>query len=1032
MIRYFAGHPTAANILMLVFLVAGTVVLPSMKRETLPDVDLFEVQVSVVYPAASAADVEESICQPLEDATDSISFMDEKRCEAKDNLGVMTLKMLQIGDMQQFIDDINTAVDGIDTFPDDTEKPIVQELGRTDRVISIALAAEVSRPELKRLAEDYKQKLLQLDEVSIVNIMGFSTHQLKVEIPDYNLRQYGLGISDIAALIQKQAIDLPAGDIESRQGVHQVRFTEQRRTPAQLAELVVLSGADGAEVRLGDIATISDAFENEEDYITYNGKPATLLQIEKNTIDDSLNVLHAVQAFVDNEKETLPDGMSLHLTQDMTSIVEDRLDMIIKNSWQGIILVILALYLFFSSRYTFWVAMGLPVSFFGSFVVISLLGESINMISLVGLLISIGILMDDAIVISESIASEYQKGKTPLDAAVDGTKRVARGVISSFCTTLMVFTGLMFIQGDIGQVLRVLPVVLLSVLAVSLAEAFLVLPHHLQSSLTKTENETDRTPHWKKLFADWFEVQRERVGQLADRCVEYRYAVVGGAIGFLLLTISMLPSGVLKFKAFPDLDGDVVEARILLPQGTALQRTEAVAAKVIEGLLATDKDLLESEGESLIKSITVQYNKNIDAFETGPHIATVSVDLMSADHRENDIDTITRIWRRHVGDLPDVINVQYKQPAVGPAGRPLQIRLKGDDLEQLSQASYELQNWLKGYPGVVDIMDDLRFGKPQLSVKLLPGVLTSGLTAEAVSIQLRAAYEGLKVDDIQFEEEDFEIQVLLDRASRNSLTDFDYLTINHPKTEQMVPLAAIADIQETRDYARVQRVDNMRTVTVFGEIDSAQANVAQVIGDTKQHFFPQFKERYPNIAIALEGEAKNSAITASSLRQRFLVGAIGIFLLLSLQFRNYLEPIIVMLAIPMAFIGVIWGHLLMGLNLTMPSIMGFVSLAGIVVNNSILLVEFVKIRSREGLSVHEAVSQATRDRFRAIVLTTFTTIAGITPLMFETSLQAQILVPLVTSIGFGVFMSTILILLVLPAMYAILEDFGFTEDGKAE
>ncbi|WNO08934.1 efflux RND transporter permease subunit [Teredinibacter sp. KSP-S5-2] len=1025
MIRFFVHHPTAANILMVIFLVSGLATLPSMMRETFPEIKKFEVSVSVLYPSASAKDIEESICQPLEEATDGISFTDEKRCEAKDNIGIMTLKMQESGDMSQFIDDIKTAVDGIDSFPDNTETPIIKELGRTDPVVAIAIAADIPKPELKKLAEDLKQKLQQLPHIAIVNIEGFSEHQLIIEVPQHNLLQYGLSINDIATAIRAQATDLPSGDIESENGIHQIRFMEKRRTPEQLASLRVISSQNGGEIRLADIATISDSFEHLEDKITFNGKPAAILQIQKNKHDDSLTLLEEIKTFISEQNKTLPEGISLHLTRDMTSIVEDRLKLIVKNGWQGIILVSLALYLFFSWRYTFWVALGLPVSFLGSFALITAFGISINMISLVGLLISIGILMDDAIVISESIATEYAKGKSPADAAIDGTTRVARGVLSSFATTVFIFSGLAFLQGDIGQVLKVMPVVLISVLSVSLVEAFCILPHHLMHSLHHNQKEPFK---WKQKFTDLFEKTRHKVGRLADMSVRYRYGAVGLTIALLLFSISMLATGVLKFKAFPDLDGDVVQARILLPQGTPLSRTEAVVNKVIHGLQQVDQQLEEVEGQRLLKNITVSYNQNQDAFETGTHIATISVDLLSADQRQTTMDTLTRLWRAEVGDVADVINIQYKQPTMGPAGRAIEIRLQGNDLEQLSSASYELQNWLRGYNGVVDVMDDLRQGKPQLNISLLPGNLVHNLPAESIAKQLRAAYQGVKIDDIQYEGEDYELQVKLDLASRDSLADFENMRIYSTKGETPIPLRAVAEITEDRSYARIHRIDNMRAVTVYGDVDADIANTNQVLLNTQKEFFPQLKNKYPDVKITLEGEVKNAAVTGGSLRKGFLLGAIGIFLLLSLQFRNYLEPIIVMLAIPLAFIGVIWGHIIMGLDLTMPSVMGFVSLAGIVVNDSILLVESVKQRAAEGFSVHDAASQASRDRFRAIFLTSFTTIAGIAPLLLESSLQAQVLIPLVTSIGFGLIASTLLVLVVLPAMYSILEDFGFTEN----
>ncbi|WP_444905405.1 efflux RND transporter permease subunit [Microbulbifer sp. SSSA008] len=1023
MIRYFAGHPTAANLLMVALMLSGLFVLPSMKRETMPEIDKFEVQVSVPYAGAAAAEVEDSICLPLEEATDGISFIDERLCEAKDNLGLMTLKMQEAGDMDQFVADVESAVDSIDSLPAESERPVIEELGRTQGVVSIAISADLPLPQLNQLAEHYRRELLRDPAIPIVRISGFSDHQLQIEVSDYNLRQYGLSVMDLANIIDQQAIDMPAGKVSTPDREYQVRFTEERRTVAELENLVVIKGGDGAEVRLGDIAKIYDDFELAEDKITFDGHRAALLNVEKNSVDDSLRVLEAVRDFVDRENENLPEGMKLTLTQDSASIVADRLQMIMANAWQGLILVALALYLFFSGRYVFWVVMGLPVSFLGSFALITAMGVSINMISLVGLLIAIGILMDDAIVLSESIASEHREGRSPLEAVINGTKRVARGVLSSFATTVMVFGGLVFIKGDMGQVLKVLPIVLISVLLISLIEAFLILPAHLRHAL----EHKSRPPAWKQAFAKRFDGWRENMGRAADWAVKYRYAFVGGVFGLFLVTISLMTSGIVKFQGFPTLEGDLLQARILMPQGTSLVDMEKLVDKQLKTLDQVASEFSENERAPLVNHTSVTFGVNGDAFESGPHVATINVDLLAAEGRNTSMDELRHAWREAAGDTPGAIAILYKEPALGPAGRAIHLRLAGLELDQLKAASIRLQNWLRGYDGVVNVVDDLRPGKPQLTVKMREGSYASGLDASNVANQLRAAYQGMEIDEIQYRGETYEIQVRMDANSRGALSRFDELVIIHPATKQRVPLIAVADIEMNREYARIQRIDGERVVSVFADVFTEKANAGQVLGDTQEKFLSELTREFPGLRVDMQGEMKNSEVTGKSIGRALLIGAIGIYLLLSMQFRSYVEPLIVLVAIPLALIGVIWGHLIMGQNMSMPSMMGFVSLAGIVVNDSILLVEFVKRRVREGMDVHSAASRASRDRFRAIFLTSLTTVAGLLPLLFETSLQAQVLVPLVTSIVFGISSSTILILLVLPALYGILEDFGFTE-----
>ncbi len=1025
MIRFFAAHPTAGNLLMLLLMAIGIATLPQLKRETFPEVKAYSAEVRVIYPGATPSDVEQGICLVLEDALDGISFVEEKSCQARQNLGLMTVKMFEQGNFQKFMDDINSAVDGISDFPDQAELATVSELGRTQNVISIALTADMPRPELKELAEQLKQKFLQNPNIPLVEISGFSERQLLIEVPDYNLRRYALSMQDIATLISKQDIDLPVGTIETNFREIQLRFTDERRHTSDLANLIIASGENGNEVRLGDIAKISDTFEFAEQKVLFNGKPAALLKINKNTTDDSLRVLEAVEEMLKIERAKLPKGINLELTQDATSIVKDRINLLVTNAWQGLILVFAVMWLFFTLRYAFWVVMGLPVSFLASLFFLSHMGISINMFSMVALLLSLGILMDDAIVISESIGSHIKKGLSPLDAAVQGTKMVAGGVISSFLTTLCIFLGLVFIEGDLGQILKVIPIVLLTVITVSLIEAFLILPHHLNHSLAHAKKKQESA--FRVEFERRFEVFRQRFFRLVKKLIQYRYGFLGGVIFVFLFSASMFASGVLKFSAFPSIEGDMAQARILMPTGTPLSQTEKVVEKLLLALEKTKTEFQQQEDGDLIRAINVSHNENADAYEMGPHLATITIDLLTAEKRNTRLIDFINSWRKNTGLMPQAQSISFKEPTVGPSGQPIEIRLQGDNLAQLSQASFELQNWLSGYPGVENLIDDLRPGKPEFSITLKPGALNMGLDAQTIASQLRSAYQGNKITETNVDLDTFEVTVKLEKQSRNEYSDFDTFPIIHPQTKAVIPLASVADIISTRSYSRISRVNNQRTVTVYGDIDVDKNNTKQLLADVSKRWVPIFEKKYPELSYSFEGEVKNAGTTQQSMMKTFILGLFGVFILLSFQFKSYVEPLIVIAAIPMALIGVIWGHLIMGMQFTMPSMMGFVSLGGIVVNDSILLVEFVKKHVANGLSVHEAAAHASYDRFRAVLLTSLTTIVGMSPLLFETSLQAQILIPLATSIVFGIATSTLLVLFVIPCLYSVLEDFGYTE-----
>ncbi|MEH6473789.1 MAG: efflux RND transporter permease subunit, partial [Halopseudomonas sp.] len=502
-----------------------------------------------------------------------------------------------------------------------------------------------------------------------------------------------------------------------------------------------------------------------------------------------------------------------------------------------------------------------------------------------------------------------------------------------------------------------------------------------------------------------------------------------GVIALLIVSISLLASGVLKFSPFPSVEGDILQVRILMPTGTPLAKTEAMVQQLKQQLVQLTEPLAEQQGGPVVNAFTVNYGSNADAFESGPHLATISVDLLTAEQRHFSLNRLKQQWIERANSLEGAWSISIKEPSLGPAGRAIEIRLQGPDLDRLALASHDLQHWLAGYPGVNNLLDDLRPGKPEFTLHLKDGAYSLGMTALAVSSQLRAAFQGVKINESSVGLESYDLVVELDDASKDELADFDNFPIINPANGAVIPLSQVTEIVASRSFSRIHRVDNQRTVTVLGDIDANSNNTGAVLGDMQRNYLPEFQRKYPDIVLSLKGEVAEGGETQSSMKTAMLMGLAGIFILLSFQFRSYVEPVIVMLNIPLALIGVIWGHWLLGIDLTMPSMLGFVSLAGIVVNDSILLVEFVKRHVAAGLSIHDAAARASHDRFRAVLLTSLTTIAGLTPLLFETSLQAQVLIPLVVSIVFGIASSTLLVLFVVPCCYCILDDFGLAKRG---
>jgi len=1024
MIRFFTSHPTISNLFMILLLLAGLMVAPKLLRETFPRKSPSQVEVTVPYPGARPEDVETGICERIENALDAVTGLDRQSCEAREGSARAIVRMVEGDDYQAFVADVKNEIEAITDFPDRAETPRIKPLGLTDFVASVSVTGPTSRTDLKDYAEDLRTRMLRWGGMPIIEIKGFSTRELHIGLNTVALQKFGLSVSDVARVVQSGSLDLPSGTLETLSETLLVRVTEERRDAGALASLIIRSAVNGGQVRLSDVATISEQFSTDDDRIIFDGKLAAVLVISKIRAEDSLRVIDQIQGFLKNERQMAPPGVVLEITADAASVVRDRLTLVIVNGLQGLALVFMVLWLFFGFRFSFWVAMGLPVSFMGGVALMWMIGYSLNLMTTLGLLIVIGLLMDDAIVIAENIARLREKGRTPMQAASEGAAQVFPNVLASFATTAMVFGSLAFLSGDLGAVLRVVPVVMLFVLMVSLVEAFLILPHHLVHTL-ELQHKPKGVRAKVEIAMDW---TRERlVGPLVDLTIRFRYATAGAAFAILLVSLGMLTGGYLKFTAFPELDGDTIVARILLPQGTPLSRTEHIVAQLEAGLQKTNDEMspMQPEGAQLIRHVSVFYGTNRDAFETGAHVATISVDLLPSAQRISRPDDILEIWRAHVGPLPDVISLKYAESTIGQAGIAIDMRLKGDDLVALKSAALELQDWIWTYRGVTSVLDDLRPGKREMRIRLNDAAPSMGITAALIADQLRTAYFGTTVSEMQVNGQLLEVTAQFSQTDQGSFAKFDDFIITRTDGT-FVPLSVVADVEIDQGYSRINREDGVRVVTVQGSIDTRIANSSAIVGDTLNRFMPDLLDRYPDISLVIEGQKAEAEKTQKSMVKGFLIGLVGVFLLLSFLFRSYVEPIVVMMIIPLSLAGTIFGHMIMGLNFSMPSMLGFVALAGVVVNNSILLVDFVKHEHGEAMTVAIAASRAARARFRAIFLTSTTTLFGLLPILLETSLQAQILIPLVTSLAFGLLASSLIVLFVLPAIYAILDDLGLS------
>ncbi len=953
MIAFFARHPTAANLLMLIMIVAGLLAVGGLRRETFPDAAPTEVEVSVMYPGATAEEVEEAIIQRLEEELDGVQYLKELRGVARSSIGAVTLKMADSGDYVTFRNEIENGVTAIDDFPTEAEPPVIRRLNTRDRVLDVLVEAPMDAIELKAYCERFKDRLLASAKITEVEISGFSDHLLRVEVSREALLRHGLSPTAVSNAILQQSINLPAGKIESSENTL-IRVQEERKTRQTLEDLVVAAAPGGAEIRIRDVGHVVDEFELDEDHVAVQGRRGAVLKIRQSKSEDTLEVARELKQLLEEERRRHP-SITLTVINDMSALVQDRISLLLKNGWQGCILVFATMWLFFNARLSFWVVASLPVSFLAAFAIAPTLGITINMLTMVGLLMAIGLLMDDGIVIAENIARRRALGEPAMQAAVEGVKEVAGGVFSSFLTTCCVLGPLMFLSGELGRVLRVLPMMLLLVLAASLIEAFLILPAHLSHSLA--DNDPSHRNRIRMRIDSFIDRGRDAVGRVVDWTIRWRYLTAGMVVMIFLLTIGVIVGGLVRGQVFPDLEGDTIVARVLMQPGTPLQRTQAVIRDLETALEATNAVFQpqQPDGRDLVETTYVRFNENLDALESGPHVATLYADLLTNEQRNARINDVIAIWQQELGSVPDALNITFDEPVLGPQGRALEVQLSGLPLEELDRASDEIQQYLRTFDGVYNVTDDLRRGERELLVSLRPGAVGLGVSSTELGRQLRGSFQGLLSDQVQLGKEGYDVEVRYISEDRNNLSDLESFRVMTP-SGQSVPLSDIATLQLHRGWSRIATFDGRQVVNVFGNVDSLRTNAMGILGSFRSEELPELLDRYPGLRVSFKGEAEKGEETGSSLAWAAAVGCIGVFVILSFQFRSYIEPLIVMVAIPFALVGVVLGHLLFGISLSLPSVMGYASLSGIVVNDSILLMLFLKAELATGATVEAAAA----------------------------------------------------------------------------
>jgi hydrophobic/amphiphilic exporter-1 (mainly G- bacteria), HAE1 family len=1030
--KWSVEHRVTVNLIMIFIIVAGVMIVRDMRREMFPQFALDFIDIGVSYPGATPQEVEEGICIKIEEQLKGIEGVKNIHSTALEGYGDVFLELEKGVNVREKLDDVKSEIDLIDSFPEEAEDPVIIEIKQNDPAITIAVYGDVDDRTLKEAANKIKNDLVNTEAISLAKLIGTKDYEISIEISEQSLRRFNLSFDQVVRAVKTSSIDLPGGKVKTEGQEIVVRAKGKLYTGEEFEKIPVVTMKDGTQIYLSDVATVIDGFKDTDLGTRFNGKPAALVQINRTSSQDTITISKAVKKYVEENRDKQPAGVELAEWQDLAEMVQDRIDLLMKNGIQGIILVFIVLALFLNLGLAFWVSVGIPISFMGAFVVLEYLGASINMLSLFGFIMTLGILVDDAIIVGENVYAHYSKGKSPKQSVIDSLGQVGTPVVMAVLTTIVAFTPLMHISGVMGKFMAVMPQTVIVILAFSLIEALIILPAHLEHAL-------HRADLVKKLFK-WHENVRGRVESglenfinntytsILKYSIKNRYFTSAIGAGILIICLGAVAGGHIPFVFFPKGDSNWVTSKIIYPQGTPYEVTEK-SIKYIEDSARKLNELFKEKVKTddplvVYTSSLVGIIPRVDWSPGvyGAHCGQISIELLpSGDRPDLPVTDIIAQWRELVGELPGTEELTFSIFSGGPGGNAIEIQLIGDDYGQLTAAAEDLKKEIGTFPGTFDITDNFRPGKMEKRITIKDGAESLGVTMADIATQIRQAYYGDEVLQIQRGEDDLKVVVRYSEDERRKISSIEEMRIRTADGRE-IPLGEVANISDEQGYSLITRVNRKRIITVVSDIDEDIGNASKTVAVLDKTFLKELVLKYPSVDYDLEGQAKRTKESVDSLKIGYLFALMGMFLLLASQFRSYMQPAIIMVAIPFGLVGAIIGHFIMGFPITIISFFGIVALSGIVVNDSLILIDFINSKIREGTHVFDAVLESGRDRFRPVLLTTITTVAGLFPLLLETSFQAQFLIPMAISICFGLMVATVLTLVYVPSLYMIVKD----------
>jgi len=1018
-IDWMVNNAVTANLIMLACIVGGYLFMQTIKQEVFPQFQVDAVRISVAYPGASPEEIETGIILAVEDAISGVDGIDEVRSSAKEDIASITVEAMNGVDTQRLAQDLQQQVDRVTTFPEDAEEPQVKVLTLRRRGLTLAIYGETRESILHEIAEQFRDRLLQDAEITQVELTGVRPLEISIDVSKENLRRYHLTIGDIAQRIAKASIELPGGSIKTDSGEILIRMKTRKDYGQDFSSIPIITTSDGSQVLLGQIANITDGYEDNDYSATYNDKPAVLVQVYSVGEQTPIQISAAVQRYVQQINPELPQGIKAEILHDSSISYEQRIDLLLRNSAMGLVLVFITLSVFLELRLAFWVMMGIPIAFMGSFLILPFLGVTLNMISLFAFIIALGIVVDDAIIIGENIYHYRQDGLPPMEAAIKGTQDMAVPVTFSILTNIATFMPLFFMPGVMGKIFSMIPMVVITVFLISLAESLFILPNHL-AHLAPIKKQGIQAWIYQKqqIFSHAFRLWvNHKYGGFLEWVLQHRYLTVVTAFSLLFVTLSYAESGRMGMSMFPKTESDFAKVTISLPYGTSIDKTKLVVQQLVK--TATQVAKKTGQEKQLVKGIFA------DIGVTGSHKAVITVYLTAPKIRNEILNTeqFTQNWRELTGYITGVDTLLFESDARGPSsGAAITIELNHRDLEVLEKASEQLANALRAYPRVKDVDDGFSPGKQQYDFSLTAEGKSLGLDELTVGRQIRDAFYGAEVLRQQRGRNEIKIMVRLPKSERTSVMDMDdFLLWTDKNTE--IPVKEVVRVKKGRAYTEINRRNGRRNVQVVADV-TPRNKASEITNDLEATELAKMLKQYPGLQYSFQGRQADMSESLESLKLSFVLAVVVIYAMLAIPFQSYMLPLIVIISIPFGIIGAIYGHLLMGYGLSMLSMLGVVALSGIVVNDSLVLINHAKQLSikHPDKTAANIIKMASIQRFRPIILTTMTTFLGLMPMILETSRQAKILIPMAISIGFGILFATLITLILIPSLYLIVDD----------